>query len=609
VCKLFEADHRHKFTQDSWMAAFEQFLNDKYLSAIHSPLLSTYLPGPASERDKFELTAMNDNPTLLDFVGSTPAPVTRVLVEFSSVIYGTKQLVFAASWKGPSEQSFLLLFSWWAVCLYGSVFIRCVFFNSLNQADIVHVISYGLLPLFILGPTIGSYLPQRWKKQRATPTTEAALASSLSYLDAVYALKPDVVLHDLLPSELTFMQRLRILGLLIPPFVALTYWVPLRVLVAIVGTVVLTYRAPWIVTTRRILSRSAYARATWRYIVGWLSGNTALPLPMISRKQTLLSAESRTPPNEEVKVRKHKFVFTLLENQRWWVGIDWTAALLPSERPSWCAPISPLTSGTPQSPTSSSTQTPYVPLPPPASFPLPPATSVVLPSPTGKGFVKKTARWQWEEHGEWEVLVHREGEREVKKLRVPLKVSSNEDLPKGVLAKAAGQIGVLSSPTTQSFNENEESLTSTSSGAFPADNDFTDQDGWIYGDNKWENTAPKAGMGKVSVSILPPLGPLLICHQFTRFRRWCRVAVLVETEESVHPDEKTSFTQLEDPTVSETLRREGTSSRSRGGSMRSDATGSPERIRGRTMDSKMSDSTSQDSSLQKRLKAALKGGS
>jgi Integral peroxisomal membrane peroxin len=371
-------------------------------------------------------------------------------------------------------------------------------------------ISYGLLPLLLLGPKIGPYLPQRWKKQRATPTTEAALASSLSSLDAVYALKPDVVLHDPLPSELTFMQRLRILGLLLPPFVALTYWVPLRILVAIVGTIILTYRAPWIVTTRRILSRSGYARATWRYIVGWLSGNTTLPLPIISRKKTLLSTESMTPPNEKGKVRKHKFVFTVLENQRWWVGIDWTPALLPSDRPSWCAPISPLASGAPQSPASSSTQTSYIPLPPPASFPLPPATSVVLPSPTGKGFMKKTARWQWEENGEWEVLVHKEGEREVKKLRIP--VAANEDLPKGVLAKAAGKMGVLSSPTRQSFNENEESSpTSTKtpqSAAFPADNGLTDQDGWIYSDNKWENTAPKGGMGKVRIYISPSLESL-----------------------------------------------------------------------------------------------------
>ena len=108
------------------MAAFEQFINDKYLSALHSPLLSSYLPGSA-EMDKFELSSMNDNPTLLDFVGNTPAPVTKVLVSYASVIYGFKQLAFAASWKGPSEQSFLLLFTWWAVCLYGAPFLRYVF--------------------------------------------------------------------------------------------------------------------------------------------------------------------------------------------------------------------------------------------------------------------------------------------------------------------------------------------------------------------------------------------------------------------------------------------------------------------------------------------------
>lgn len=27
--------------------------------------------------------------------------------------------------------------------------------------------------------------------------------------------------------------------------------------------------------------------------------------------------------------------FTVFENQRWWVGLDWTHALLPGERASW----------------------------------------------------------------------------------------------------------------------------------------------------------------------------------------------------------------------------------------------------------------------------------
>ena len=362
--------------------------------------------------------------------------------------------------------------------------------NPKNNAD--HQGSYALLPMLILGPVIWPYLPKRWKSQKQIPTTEVTLASSLSYLDAIYALKPDVILQDPLPNDVTITQRLRILSFLLPPYIALTYWVPLRVLVAIGGSIILTYRAPWTVTTRRILSRSAYARAAWRYIVGWLSGTT--PLPMLSRGRTTLVTES-VPTKEEAKVQHHTFLFTVLENQRWWVGIDWTAALLPSERPSWCAPL-----GTTNAPPTPTTQASYVPLPPPASFPLPPATSVVLPSPTGKGFVRRTAKWEWEENGEWEVLVHKEGEREVRKLRVPVKAATISEEPKGsVLAKAAGKLGVQS-PTASSFVDKEGPSLSGGSVEIPSqsEKEFTDQDGWIYGDNKWENAASKGGMGKVS---------------------------------------------------------------------------------------------------------------
>jgi hypothetical protein len=31
---------------------------------------------------------------------------------------------------------------------------------------------------------------------------------------------------------------------------------------------------------------------------------------------------------------------------------------------------------------------------------------------------------------------------------------------------------------------------------------FTDADGWIFGDNKWENTSDKGGMGKVRFSLV-----------------------------------------------------------------------------------------------------------
>ena len=48
-----------------------------------------------------------------------------------------------------------------------------------------------------------------------------------------------------------------------------------------------------------------------------------------------LEDEQAIEEGEDVQVQ-----FTVFENQRWWVGLDWTHALLPGERASWCVPFS-----------------------------------------------------------------------------------------------------------------------------------------------------------------------------------------------------------------------------------------------------------------------------
>ena len=73
------------------------------------------------------------------------------------------------------------------------------------------------------------------------------------------------------------------------------------------------------------------------------------------------------------------FRFELHENQRWWMGLDWTSALLPQERPSWC-------------------DAHLLPVSPPLSFTLPSASSIILPAPTSldsRARVKRTASWRW----------------------------------------------------------------------------------------------------------------------------------------------------------------------------------------------------------------------
>lgn len=81
------------------------------------------------------------------------------------------------------------------------------------------------------------------------------------------------------------------------------------------------------------------------------------------------------------------FRFEVHENQRWWMGLDWTSALLPQERPSWC-------------------DSHLLPASPPASFPLPAASSIILPHPTRtepEGRVKRIAEWKWLDD-DWSVV-------------------------------------------------------------------------------------------------------------------------------------------------------------------------------------------------------------
>lgn len=73
------------------------------------------------------------------------------------------------------------------------------------------------------------------------------------------------------------------------------------------------------------------------------------------------------------------FRFELQENQRWWMGLDWTSALLPQERAAWCDVY-------------------LNPSSPPQGFSLPRETVVYLPEPRRgdpAGRVKRTARWRW----------------------------------------------------------------------------------------------------------------------------------------------------------------------------------------------------------------------
>ena len=109
--------------------------------------------------------------------------------------------------------------------------------------------------------------------------------------------------------------------------------------------------------------------------------------PLTEAKLDSQSSSGPTPPPVRSMSEPLFFRFELQENQRWWMGLDWTSALLPQERPSWCdAYLNPSS--------------------PPSGFTLPPESTMYLPEPRKgdpSGRTKRVSRWRWLDE-DWSVV-------------------------------------------------------------------------------------------------------------------------------------------------------------------------------------------------------------
>ncbi|TFY64809.1 hypothetical protein EVJ58_g2372 [Rhodofomes roseus] len=310
--------------------------------------------------------------------------------------------------------------------------------------------------------------------------TEDSLQQTISDLTTIHALLPAVSLPATLPPT---KALLRVLAISYVPYLLLTFCVPVRILLALAGTILLTWRARWTVLIRRGLWRSAHVR--WVVYRSWgiLSGRP-LSTGLASLQASMsASAAAVADPQAEQPAQAVRFLFTAYENQR-----------CPSSRP------------------------------PPSRSPRP--TTVYMRNSDGSR-VKRTARWRWAEP-EWRVVVHKEGEPAA---RVERPLPKEE--PPGTTAssaarmlRAAGKMregSVGGSPERPKVKEKESDEGEHQGGAEEEDQEeevFTDPDGWVYADNKWEGPSAKGGMGK-----------------YTRYRRWTRIAILIETVDPAEPGE------------------------------------------------------------------------
>ncbi|KAG6854050.1 hypothetical protein C0991_011028 [Blastosporella zonata] len=394
---------------------------------------------------------------LVDFATTVPAPLTAALVPYAPLLAVVRSVLQIISWRSSWYDSWLAVAAWWALCLLSEYTLRY------------------LLPLLlavVLCIPFSSQLP---------PATEKSLDNTIADLIIINTFLPKT------PPVPPPPTLLRIAAVVYIPYLLIVYLIPLRIILAILGTVVLTARAPFTALIISTLSRSAYLRHAYRLLFSLLTG-APLPITILSHQPT---------PTSPLPVPALRFLFTIHENQRWWMGLDWTAALLPGERPSWCSP----------SPS-------QAPVSPPNAFTLPSPTTIFLPDGAGRR-VKRTATWRWEEP-EWRVVVRREGGA-LSRVERPIPEEHPEPTHETTgsrLLKAAGKMR----ESTMSGNSTAASPAPQNPGVedihedvYEEDHVVTDIDGWVYGDNKWEGASSKGGMGK-----------------YTRYRRWTRVAVVSE---------------------------------------------------------------------------------
>ena len=385
-----------------------------------------------------------------------------------------------------------MLSLWWTICLFSDVTLRCVSPSNVGLAFIADICSRYALPLVVLAVFVLS----RWipRKQDALPhaTTEDTLHRAIADLTTIHSLLLSVALPSS-RSPLPLQTLLRTLAIVYIPYLLLTLFFPLRVLVALAGTILFTWRSRWAALIRRSLWRSAYVRWSAYYAWARLTGHPIErhAAPADAFKSAVAGLSSKAPvaqPSSEANAAQPqpghtlRFLFTICENQRWWMGLDFTAALLPGERPSW---------GT-------ATQQPVS---PPAAFNLPSPTTVYLADPKRKdgGRIKRTARWTWEEP-EWRVVVRREGTTGLTRVERPLPslmeegagTSANRILKGVSKIRQASISSEGSSPERQGQEEGQAQEVDAEE-----EEPFTDQDGWVYGGNKWEGGSAKGGMGKV----------------------------------------------------------------------------------------------------------------
>ena len=303
-----------------------------------------------------------------DFLLRTPPPVLNLLAQSAPFIKFLTDIVQAVTWSQSNPwASWLTLVFWWTVCLLGDslgkyalngIILICLAAGYLTR-------SVGTVRQAAFDPTITP------EKLQVVLEDARILSTSLRLLiDSVLSPLQEILCWQDYDRSLAVCYYLLTSY---PLYLTFTYYCGLRYLLLMLGSALLLWRAKWFSLLVQACQESLLVR--WvgsclhsAFLLGgkqayllFRSFNSGRNLFMTNylpgtssecaleevrgseiafEHRSVYDNESERPQGLDSSVYDITdssviFSFTIFENQRWWLGIDYTQALLPNERPPW----------------------------------------------------------------------------------------------------------------------------------------------------------------------------------------------------------------------------------------------------------------------------------
>ncbi|ERF69643.1 hypothetical protein EPUS_03635 [Endocarpon pusillum Z07020] len=321
------------------------------------------LSGASTSKQRSTIIVHKKSPLLV----ATPPQVTRALAYSHPFLLPLNQLVGLLSWSTNDPwESFLLVAGFWAVTLYGEELLLWTGPILVVIGLILGMYSRRYSPLSSTSQT-GEKHGHKREPSDIKPAHHKSLDEIVETLRTFTTrcnilLEPFLSLTDFLSTQRTATSAttrpalttlfIRILFvtpiwivLTLPPFYILTS----RRIILTFGTIALTWHSRPARVSRVILWRSLTVRRICSFITGLSFGQdpvapfgsstsnklTPPPLPPRRKSKSQDTAAADLTMKHRAASPGVRFTFILYENQRRWLGLGWTSAMLAYERASW----------------------------------------------------------------------------------------------------------------------------------------------------------------------------------------------------------------------------------------------------------------------------------